>query len=177
MPQPQNRTLFTLDWRLTALILILLVGVVYSIGVQNTHITLLKSELQLAKKTSEPLMEMPDVIREIAVGVLFFLLDLAYMGALLFVAIRTKSKGILLFFLIETIGTITYIATNLLSIYIISKSITPEVKSMSDIATPVYMTILRYARSIIFSALYLPAVYMLYKEYKAGKLIPPDKLD
>lgn len=146
------------------------------IPVQHTQIVLLKSKFQLAENTSEVPVKL-NYTRTIISAVLLFLLQLAYIGGLLFLAIRTKSKGITLFFLIEAIGKLIRVMTGLLSVYLISKSLSSGVEQVSDFTYPLVMEFLNFAQSFIYLGLYLLGIYILYKEYKVGKLIPPDKLD
>ena len=153
-----NRKMY---WGLGVLVVLLIAGVVYMIPVQQAQIVLLKSELRLAENTSEAPAKL-NYTRTIIHAVLLFLLQLGYMGGLLFLAIRTKSKGITLFFLIEAIGKLARIITGVLTVYLVSKSL----------SYPSVMEIVNFAQSITFSALYLLGIYILYKEYKAGKLIP-----
>ncbi|MDE0314741.1 MAG: hypothetical protein OXM61_07565 [Candidatus Poribacteria bacterium] len=153
-----NRKMY---WWLGALVVLLIASVVYMIPVQQTQILLLKSELLLADNTSKVPDEL-NYMREMIFSILIFLLQLGYMGGLLFLAIRTKSKGITLFFLIEAIGKLASIITGVLTVYLVSKSL----------SYPSVMKIVNYTQGITFAALYLLGIYILYKEYKAGKLIP-----
>lgn len=164
MPQIQNRPRFHLDWRHTLLGLLLLVGVVYMISVQHTHILMLTQELRQVEDPAEL-----NYLRELIFSILIIVLQLTVIGGLLFLAIRTKSKGITLLFLAELTPKLSGIVTIVWMMYIVRNA--PPYPAATEVFPPA-MEIKNYVFSIIYPTLFLYGIYILYKEYKAGKLIP-----
>lgn len=89
--------------------------------------------------------------------------QLGVIGGLLFLAIRTKSKGITLFFLAELMPKLSGIVTIVWMMHVVGKSL--------PYPTTV-LTIKNYVFSIMYPTLYMLDIYVLYKEYKANKLFP-----
>ena len=91
--------------------------------------------------------------------ILDILLDFSLVAILLFLAIKTKSKGITLIFIVKTIDKIT--------IAIIGSFIIKNAEK--GLPFPKILEIMQDIQGISISALYLLGVYMIYREWRVNK--------